>query len=156
MLSCRAGERLRRLRGSQRDEDSEEFVVDPLFEAPDTVVPDMVPEERLSAASSQRQPLPQQPHHGTLPESTLSLRAEDCRRRLGTAARHADTCESRDEALLVRSRSDAVVVGSAGRMASVGEGGRRGLRLRIDTRRRRSDLLGDSWPEDDDWDTSPA
>lgn len=39
---------------------------------------------------------------------------------------------------------------------SVGEGGRRGLRLRMETRRRRSDLLGDSWPEDEDCDTSAA
>lgn len=96
VLSCRAGVRLRRLRGSQRDshrdEDSEEPVVEPLLEAPDAVVPDMVPEERLSAASSQRHPLPQQPHHGTLPESTLSLRMEERRRRPeAVAARHADT-----------------------------------------------------------------
>lgn len=174
VLSSRAGDRLRRAqaldRGPQDDEDDVDPVVEesPPNESP-AEAPAEVPEERLSTASSQRQPLPQQPHQGTFPasraasrasHSALPLRSEDRRRRPDcAAARHADTCESLDDALLVRSRSDAVVVCSvcsAGRMASVGEAARRGLRLRIDTRRRRSDLLGDSCPDDDDCDTSPA
>lgn len=164
VLSWRAGDRLMRwaqarARGPQDDDDD----VDPAMDEASSEAPDIpeapaeVPEDRLSAASSQRQPLPQQPHHGTFPDSRsvlLSLRMEDSRRL--PVALHADTRESLEEALLVRSLSDAVVVWSAGRMASVGEGARRGFRLRMDTRRLRSDLLGDSWPEDDDCDTSAA
>lgn len=141
VLSCRAGDRLGRVQARRRGLHDDVDDVDPsIEEPPSSEVPDVpeapdapeapvaVPEERLSAASSQRQPLPQQPHHGTLPESrpsrpsrasrsAESLRMEESRRRPDAspeaAARHADTCESRDDALLVRSRSEAVVVWSA-------------------------------------------